>query len=62
MRDFVLEDNYPPLMNKAEVNYLVADGSKRGATKDSQKFVGILSGIDVFKCRSYGKSLGSHSI
>lgn len=49
-------------MNKAEVNYLVADGSKRGATKDLQKFVGILSGIDVFKCRSYGKSLGSHSI
>lgn len=49
-------------MNKPEVDCLVVNGYERGATKDSQKFVGILSGIDVFMCRSYGKSLGSHSI
>ncbi|WP_165744309.1 recombinase family protein [Pseudoalteromonas sp. Z9A6] len=60
--DYVLEDYYPALMSKAEFNFLVADSSKRGATKHSQKFVGILSGVGVFKCGCCGKSVGSHVI
>lgn len=60
--DYVLEDYYPPLMDKAEFDFLVADSSKRGATKHRQKFVGILSGIGVFKCGCCGKSVGSHVV
>lgn len=60
--DYVLEDYYPPLMSKAEFDFLVADSSKRGATKHTQKFVGILSGVGVFKCGSCGKSVGSHVV
>lgn len=60
--DYVLEDYYPTLMDKAEFDFLVADSSKRGATKHSQKFVGILSGVGVFKCGCCGKSVGSHVI
>jgi len=58
--DYVLDDYYPPLMSKAELDFLIADSSKRGATKHSQKFVGILSGIDVFKCCNCGSSVGAH--
>ncbi|WP_288985823.1 recombinase family protein [uncultured Pseudoalteromonas sp.] len=60
--DYVLEDYYPPLMSKAEFDFLVADSSKRGATKHTQKFVGVLSGVGVFKCGSCGKSVGSHVV
>jgi DNA invertase Pin-like site-specific DNA recombinase len=60
--DYVLEDYYPALLSVHEFDMLVADSSKRGATKHSQKFVGILAGIDVFKCGCCGKSVGSHVI
>ena len=60
--DYVLEGYYPPLMSKVEFDFLVADSSKRGATKHTQKFVGILSGVGVFKCGSCGKSVGSHVV
>ena len=60
--DYVLEGYYPPLMSKVEFDFLVADSSKRGATKHTQKFVGILSGVGVFKCGCCGKSVGSHVV
>ncbi|MEP1445557.1 MAG: recombinase family protein [Paraglaciecola sp.] len=59
-KDYVLKGYYPPLMTENEFNSLVSDSNKRGATKHSQKFVGILSGIDVFKCACCGNSVGSH--
>jgi len=59
-KDYVLKGYYPPLMTESEFNSLVSDSNKRGATKHSQKFVGILSGIDVFKCGDCGNSVGSH--
>lgn len=60
--DYVLENYFPPLLSIEEFNWLVADSSKRGAIKHSQKFVGILSGINVFKCGECGKSVGSHVV
>ncbi|MEZ9370463.1 recombinase family protein [Shewanella sp. 10N.286.51.B2] len=60
--DYVLEDYYPALISEEEFNLLIANSSKRGAIKHSQKFVGILTGIDVFKCSYCGKSVGSHVI
>ncbi|GAB5381585.1 MAG: recombinase family protein [Aliiglaciecola sp.] len=59
---FCLHDYYPSLISVSEFNELVAGSSARGATKYSQKFVGILSGIDVFKCGSCEHSVGSHVI
>ncbi len=61
-KDYVLKNYYPPLITDAEFYSLIADSTNRGATKHSQKFVGILSGIGVFKCGSCGKSVGSHVI
>ena len=58
--DYVLNDYYPPLLTHSDFDLLLADSSNRGAIKHSQKFVGILSGIDVFKCGCCGKSVGSH--
>ena len=60
--DYVLENYFPPLISVSEFETLVSDSSNRGATKYSQKFVGILAGIDVFKCGQCGKSVGSHVI
>lgn len=60
--EYGLKGYYPPLMSESEFNFLVADSSKRGATKQSQKFVGILSGVGVFKCGNCGKSVGSHVV
>jgi len=59
-KEYVLENYYPALLKHSEFNSLVSDSQKRGATKHSQKFVGILSGIDVFKCGGCGNSVGSH--
>ncbi|MCL1068691.1 recombinase family protein [Shewanella olleyana] len=60
--DYVLENYYPALISEEEFNFVIANSSKRGAIKHSQKFVGILSGIDVFKCGTCGKSIGSHVV
>lgn len=60
--NYVLKGYFPPLISEDEFNLMIADSSKRGAIKHSQKFVGILSGIDIFKCASCGKSVGSHVI
>lgn len=60
--DYVLENYYPPLLSDAEFDLLIGNSKSRGAIKHSQKFVGILSGIDVFKCANCGKSVGSHVI
>ncbi|WP_105215769.1 recombinase family protein [Pseudoalteromonas sp. T1lg22] len=60
--EYVLEGYYPALIGNLEFEQLIADSGNRGAIKHSQKFVGILSGIDVFKCGSCGKSVGSHVI
>lgn len=57
---YVLKDYYPPLLTRNEFNHLLADSVKRGATKENQKFVGILAGIDVFKCGNCGQSIKSH--
>lgn len=58
--DYVLDGYYPPLMSEAEFDFLIADSAKRGATKYSQEFVGIISGIDVFKCCNCGSSVGAN--
>lgn len=60
--EFVLKGYYPKILTVAEFELLVADSSNRGAIKHTQKFVGILSGINVFKCGHCGKSVGSHVI
>ena len=60
--EFVLRGYYPALISQDEFDLLVADSTNRGAIKHSQKFVGILSGIDVFKCATCGNSVGSHVI
>lgn len=60
--EYVLKNYYPALLSVHEFDLLVADSSKRGATKHSQKFVGVLSGVGVFKCGCCGKSVGSHVI
>lgn len=60
--EYVLENYYPALLSRSEFNVLMVDSNKRGAIKHSQKFVGILSGIDVFKCGGCGMSVGSHVI
>ena len=60
--EFVLKDYYPALISRDEFDLLIADSAKRGAIKHSQKFVGILSGIDVFKCGICSNSVGSHVI
>ncbi|ALS97784.1 recombinase family protein [Lacimicrobium alkaliphilum] len=60
--DYILDGYFPALITHSEFNSLVADSSKRGAIKHSQKFVGILAGIDVFKCGRCGRSVGSHVI
>jgi DNA invertase Pin-like site-specific DNA recombinase len=60
--EYVLKNYYPALLTLDDFNQVVADSSNRGAIKHSQKFVGILSGVDVFKCGCCGKSVGSHVI
>lgn len=59
-RPYVLKDYYPRLVEQPEFDDLVNDSAKRGAIKHSQKFVGILGGIGVFKCGTCGKSVNSH--
>ncbi|AWB67892.1 resolvase [Saccharobesus litoralis] len=59
-QDFCLKGYYPSLITISEFNNLVNNSSSRGTTKHRQKFVGILSGIDVFKCGGCGKSVKSH--
>ncbi|EOW9435195.1 recombinase family protein [Vibrio cholerae] len=59
-KEYVLPNYYPALMTHIEFDNLISDSTKRGATKHSQKFVGILSGIGVFKCGCCGGSVGSH--
>jgi DNA invertase Pin-like site-specific DNA recombinase len=61
-KKFVLENYYPALLTHDEFNSLIADSSNRGAVKHSQKFVGILSGIGLFKCGQCRKSVGSHVV
>lgn len=58
--DFVLRDYYPPLITRADFNKMISDSKKRGAVKHRQKFVSILSGIDVFKCSSCGQGISSN--
>jgi uncharacterized protein YlaN (UPF0358 family) len=60
--EYVLKDYYPALLTLDDFNQVIADSSNRGSIKHSQKFVGILSGVDVFKCGCCGKSVGSHVI
>lgn len=57
---YLLMDYYPRLLEDVEFDSLLNDSAKRGAIKHSQKFVGILGGIGVFKCGSCGKSVNSH--
>lgn len=57
---YLLTDYYPKLLEDLEFESLHNDSIKRGAIKYSQKFVGILSGIDVFKCGECGRSVSSH--
>ncbi|WP_448248121.1 recombinase family protein [Thalassotalea agariperforans] len=60
--DYVLSDYYPQLITHDEFDLLITDSRKRGAIKYSQKFVGICSGINVFKCGNCGKSVGTHVV
>ncbi|QSX35127.1 recombinase family protein [Shewanella avicenniae] len=61
-KKYVLKEYYPPLITRYEYYELLSFAAKRTAVKSGQKFVGIISGIDIFKCSSCGKSVGSHVI
>lgn len=60
--EYVLSNYYPSLITKERFDLLIQGSKKRGATKHSQKFVGILAGIGIFKCGTCGKSVGAHVV
>lgn len=59
---YTLENYFPPLLTLSEFNQLINDSNCRAAAKAHQKFIGILSGSDIFKCGCCGKAVGSHVI
>ncbi len=58
--EYVLKDYYPAILTLSEFEQLLSDSKNRGATKHKQKFVGILGGVNVFKCAACGQSVNSH--
>ncbi|WP_419149160.1 recombinase family protein [Pseudoalteromonas 'SMAR'] len=57
---YTLESYYPSLMSLAEFEQLQIDSKGRGGLKHKAKFIGILSGVEVFKCGTCGYAVNSH--
>ncbi|WP_165726283.1 recombinase family protein [Pseudoalteromonas sp. SA25] len=57
---YILKNYYPAILSRKEFDSLVSYSEKRGAPKNSQKFIGLLSGIGVFKCGVCGRGVKAH--